>query len=436
MTNNNIIVFLIVLVSLSAFFSATETAFSSLNKIRMKNLANDGNGRAKLVLKLAEDFPSLLSTILIGNNIVNILASSLATVLFVDLIGEETGVATSTVVMTIVVLICGEVTPKSIAKEMPEKFAMFVAPIIRILVFILTPFNFFFRTLQKVVAFFFKVESDDSFSSEEFITIVEEAHSDGGMDDHEANLLTNAIEFNDLEVKDILTPRVDVIATNIAANIDDIEYLYRENGFSRLPVYEGTIDNIIGVLHEKDFYNVYYTNQSKPISEILQNVNYTSPHIKISALLRQLQSSKSHMAIVIDEYGGTAGIITMEDILEELVGEIYDEHDEVEELYRKLDDHTYLIQGDLDIDDMFDFLGIDVKEDFDFVTTSGWVIHNCDCIPEVGHEFDFMNLHVTVTDADSKIVNEIRVEVREPQEEEEEKHDYFKRDDKKNRNEN
>lgn len=428
MTNNNIIVILCVLVFLSAFFSATETSFSSFNKIKMKNLANDGNRKAKLVLHLSDDFPSLLSTILIGNNIVNIMASSLATVLFVDIIGEESGVAASTIVMTIVVLICGEVTPKSIAKEMPEKFAMFVAPIIQILVFLLTPCNFFFRTLQKAVAFFFKVESDDSFSSEEFITIVEEAHSDGGMDDHEANLLTNAIEFNDLEVKDILTPRVDVIATSISAQIDDIEYLYRENGFSRLPVYEGNIDNIIGVLHEKDFYNLYYTNPTKPIVDILQAVNYTSPHIKISALLRQLQSSKSHMAVVIDEYGGTAGIITMEDILEELVGEIYDEHDEVEELYTKLDDKTYLIKGDLEIDDMLDLMNIENKEDFDFVTTSGWVIHNCDCIPEVGAEFDFKNLHVTVTDADSKVVNEIKVEIGEVEEEDEDKHDYFKRD--------
>ncbi len=431
MNYSTIITFLVVLICLSAFFSATETAFSSLNKIKLKNLANNGNKRAIKTYGLAEDYSSLLSTILVGNNIVNILASSLATVLFVGLVGEDLGVTYSTIIMTIVVLIFGEVTPKTVAKEIPEKFAMAVAPVISVLIVVFKPITIIFDLIKKVLSIFFKVNNDDdSYSSDEFITIVEEAHQDGGMDDHEADLLTNAIEFTELDVKDILTPRVDVIAVDVEDSIEEIEQLYRETGFSRLPVYRDTIDNIIGVLHEKDFYHLYYARTDKNIEQIVKNVLYTSPHVKVPSLLRQLQSSKLHLAVVIDEYGGTSGIITMEDILEELVGEIYDEHDEVEEFFQKVNDTTYLVKGETEIDDMFDYFGFDCKEEFDFNTTSGWVIHNCDCIPNIGYEFDFENLHVTVTNADQKKVSEIKVEIMPKVEEEKETNHFsvFKKD--------
>lgn len=418
MNNNTMILILVALVLMSAFFSATETAFSSLNKIKLKNQANNGDKHALKTYNLSENYSRLISTILIGNNIVNILMTSLATVLFVKLLGEDLGVTYSTIIITVTVLIFGEITPKTIAKEMPEAFAMAVTPVISVLVTLLKPITFIFDQLKRLISYVFKVESDDTYSSDEFITIVEEAHNEGEMDDHEADLLTNAIEFNDLDVKEILTPRVDVVAVDIRDSLDEIEKKFRESGFSRLPVYRDNVDNIIGVLHEKDFYYLYYTKTKTSLKQILQRVIYTSPHVKISALLRQLQSSKSHLAVVIDEYGGTAGIITMEDILEELVGEIYDEHDEIEEFYKKIDDNTYLVKGDLDIDDMFEYFNIVTKEEYDFVTTSGWVIHNCDCIPQIGQEFDFENLHITVTDADAKKVNEIKVEIKEPDNEE------------------
>lgn len=422
MDNNTLVMILVVLVILSAFFSATETAFSSLNKIKLKNLANDGNKKASKALELSERFQSVLSTILVGNNIVNILMTSLSTILFVKMLNDENlGVTYSTAVMTIVVLIFGEITPKSIAKQMPEKFAMSVCGIIGFLTTLLTPINLLFEGLQKLIALIFKFEdADDSYSAEELVTIVEEAQNEGDMDDHEADLITNAIEFNDLEVGEIFTPRVDVIAIDVDDPEDEIDLKFRENGYSRLPVYEGNIDNIIGVLHEKEFYFNYYNQSGTTIKQILQSVHYTSPQVKISSLLRQLQSNKSHMAIVIDEYGGTAGIITMEDILEELVGEIYDEHDEVEEFFKKVDENVYLVDCDADIEDTFEFLGVTMKEEYDFVTTSGWVIHNCDCIPNIGAEFDFENLHVVVTDADNKVVKQIRVEVNEKQDDEEE----------------
>ena len=427
MNDNTILAVLVVLVLLSAFFSATETAFSSLNKIKLKNLVNNGDKRALKTYNLAEDYSSLISTILIGNNIVNIMSSSLATLLFVKWFGDDLGVTYSTIVMTLIVLTFGEITPKSIAKEIPEQFAMAVTPVVSVLVIVLKPVNFIFDCLRKLLSLLIKVKNDDEgYSSDEFITIVEEAHNDGEMDEHEADLITNAIEFNDLEVKDVLVPRVDVAAIEDTATLDEIEKMFRETGYSRLPVYRETIDNIIGILHEKDFYYIYYTKAKTQISQIIKDVLYTSPQIRVSALLRQLQSSKIHLAVVIDEYGGTAGIITMEDILEELVGEIYDEHDEVEEFYTKIDDSTYLVKGDLDIDDMFEYFNIVMKEEYDFVTTSGWVIHNCDCIPTIGTQFDFENLHITVTDADKKMVKEIKVEVKVIQEEEDEHFSIFK----------
>lgn len=413
MDNNIIIITLAILVMLSAFFSASETAFSSVNRIKIKNMANDGNPKAKKVLKITDNYSKFLSTILVGNNIVNIFASSLATLLFVKLMGEDLGVTYSTVIMTLVILTFGEISPKSIAKEMPERWSMAVCNIILFLMTILTPINWIFDNLKKVWTYLFHVESNETYSSDEFITIVEEAHSEGGMDDHEADLLTNAIEFNDMEVKEILTPRVDVVAEDVNESLDVIEKLYRESGFSRIPIYEDTIDNVIGVLHEKDFYRLYYTNTKTTIRQILQPVVFTSPQVKISYLLRQLQNNKSHMAIVVDEYGGTEGIITMEDILEELVGEIYDEHDVVEEFFKKLDDTHYLVKGDCDIEDMFDYFKIDIKEEYDFNTVSAWVIHNLDKIPSVNDSFDFENMHVTITDSNEKKVNIIEVELKE-----------------------
>ena len=258
----------------------------------------------------------------------------------------------------------------------------------------------------------FEKESD-SYSTDEFITMVEEANEDGDIEDHEADLITNALEFNDLNVGDILTPRIDVIAIDINEDtIEEIELKYRDSGFSRLPVYDDSLDNIVGVLIEKDFYYHLLYEKSTNIKEILKEVIYTSPQVKISSLLKQLQTSKSHLAIVVDEYGGTQGIITMEDILEELVGEIYDEHDEVVEYYKKLDDNTYLVKADVDIEDMFEHFGIDNDEDYEFNTASAWVIDILDKIPVKGDSFDFMNMHVEVTDADSKKVNEIKIEFK------------------------
>ncbi|MBR0461509.1 MAG: HlyC/CorC family transporter [Erysipelotrichaceae bacterium] len=409
MNSSTIIVILIVLVFLSAFFSASETAFSSLNRIRLKYLANNGNAKAQKTLDMAEDFSSVLSTILIGNNIVNILSASLATILFVSLF-QENGVAISTLVMTIVVLIFGEITPKTLAKAQPEKYAIAVTGILSVLSFILKPLAFIFNGIGSFVSKIFKAEDSDEFRSEEFITMVEEAQEEGDMDEDEADLITNAIEFNDQDVGKVFTPRVDVIAAEIIDPLDEIDRIFRESGYSRLPIYEDSLDNILGVLHEKDFYYLYYKEGKTDIRQVLQKPVYTSEHVKISALLKQLQQTKSHMAVVLDEYGGTAGIITMEDVLEEIVGEIYDEHDEVVEYFTKLDDTHYIVNCDADIEDMFEYFDITMDDEYDFNTVSGWVIHMMDKIPEKGESFRYKNLQVEVSDADEKTVNEIRIE--------------------------
>jgi len=410
---------LAVLVLCSSFFSATETAYSSINRIKLKNMASAGSRKAQKALELAEGYDRLLSTILVGNNVVNILASSLATVLFVQNLGfGDTGVSLSTAVMTVVILIFGEISPKSIAKESPEKFAMAVAGVIGFIQTLLTPINFLFSLWKKLLSMLFKVENDDSMTQEELLTIVEEAQNEGDLEAHESDLICAAIEFNDLDVKDILTPRVDVVAVDVTDSLDEIELMFRNNNFSRLPVYENSIDNIVGVIHEKDFYNLYY-NHMGTFKSITQMLLYTSPHVKISTLLTQLQSSKTHMAVVLDEYGGTAGIITLEDILEELVGEIYDEHDQVKEYYKELDPNTYLIECDMDLDDMFEFFGLEDEEDYDFITVSGWVIHELERIPKVGESFTYKNLVVTVTQTDARKVIEVKVSVIQPDQEDE-----------------
>ena len=416
MNNNSILIILIILVLCYSFFSASETAFSSLNRIKLKALANTGNKRAERTYELTEKFPQLLTTILIGNTIVNVVAASLATVLFTNILGGN-GVAVSSVVMTLVIMVFGEIIPKNIAKHIPEKFAMSVTWILNLLVWLFTPLTFIFNYLEKLISNMFKADSE-TYSTDEFITMVEEANEEGDMEDHEADLITNALEFNDLDVGEILTPRTDMIAVDIDEDTaEEIELKYRDSGFSRLPVYQDNIDNVIGVLIEKDFYYHLLYEKSKDIKPILKDVLYTSEQVKISSLLKQFQTSKTHMAIVVDEYGGTQGIITMEDILEELVGEIYDEHDEVIEYYKKIDDNTYLVKADVDYDDMFEHFGIDIDEEYEFNTTSAWVIDMLDKIPSIGDSFDYKNMHIEVTDADSKKVNEVKITFKNEEEE-------------------
>ncbi len=392
-------------VMMSAYFSATETAFSSLNSIRLKVLADNGNRRAKLAFRLSEDYDRLISTILIGNNIVNIAVASIGTLLFVKLYGDI-GATLSTVVVTIVVLIFGEITPKSVAKDYPEKFAMFSAPFINLLIHVLIPVNFLFSQWKKLVSKLLNTQEDSKMSQEELMLLLEEAQRDGSIDKDEGDLLKNAVEFRELEAQDILTPRVDLQAVSIDASKEEIAQCFTESHFSRLLVFEDDIDKVVGVIHQKDFYTGNGVT-TKSIQEIITPPIFIHPTEKVNDLLKLLQSHKSHIAVVIDEYGGTLGIVTMEDILEELVGEIWDEHDELEETFQQLDPNTYLIDGDMTFDDFCAYFHI--EDEADSVSLGGWIMERMGKVPDKGDSFEYSGLSIEVEEISNNRIQKVRV---------------------------
>ena len=405
------LIIIVACIVMSAYFSATETAFSSLNRIRIKNLAEKGNKRARLVEKLSENYDSLLSTILIGNNIVNIASASLATVLFVNFLGSEAGPSVSTAVTTVVVLIFGEVSPKSIAKESPEKFAMFSAPILNVLVKLLTPFNFLFGRWKKLLSKLIKSSDETGITEEELLVIVEEAEQDGGIDEQESMLIHSALDFTEQEVVDILTPRISITAVSAKATKEEIAEIFAETAYSRIPVYDESIDNIIGIIYQKDFHNyVYHTD--KDISEIIRPILYVHKNKKIGVLLKELQQKKMHFAVVLDEFGGTTGIVTLEDILEELVGEIWDEHDEVNpEIEVRAEENEVIALGTANLEKLFEVLNIEIHDDEEIqsVTVNGWVMQELEQIPSKGDTFEYKGYQVTVLDVNEKCAEKVLI---------------------------
>ena len=408
-----IIVALVLLLMGSAFFSAAETAFSSVNRIRLMTRAEDGDKKAAAALKLENDYHKLLSTVLVGNNIVNIAATALATGLFVKY-WPKSGTAITTVVMTVVVLLFGEITPKTLAKTHAESVAIALTPVLRVIMVILTPLNALFSLWRRLLLHMSHGEEDDTITGEELMTMVSEAESEGGIDSDESELIRSAIEFGDLEVAEILIPRVDMTAAPDTATAQELAELFADSGYSRLPVYHETIDHITGILHEKDLRLCQARGEDwkKAVSRTI----YTTPTAHVDDLLRSMQTGKQHMAIVVDEFGGTEGLVTLEDILEELVGEIWDEHDEVIETFRKQRDGSYLISCSADLDDMFRLFHL--KDTVDSATIAGWVMDSLGHVPRVGDTFRYENLEVTVTAIRRMRVLEIRVSVV-PEEEEE-----------------
>lgn len=415
------IVIIVFCVIMSAYFSATETAFLSFNRIRVKNLAEKGSKKAERVIKLSENYDTLLSTILIGNNIVNILASSMSTILFVDLLKDgafaEWSSAISTVILTIVILTFGEISPKTIAKKKPEAFALFSAPFINALLYVFLPFTFIFKQLQNGLAKIFKSDEDKGMTEEELISIIEEAEEEGDLDKEETDLIKSAIEFNDLEVSDIFTPRIDITAISKDAERDEVRKLFVESGYSRLPIYEDDLDNVVGILYYKDF----FTSDFEAYDEIMKPVIYVAKNQKINDLLKELQEKQLHLAVVMDEFGSTAGIVTLEDILEEIVGEIWDEHDEKIIEIQKISEREYIVSGKANISKLFDELEID--EEPEAQTVNGWTMTNLGRIPVEGDSFESSGLKVSVLKMDGKRVENLHVsDMRETEEEIEEKH--------------
>lgn len=402
------------LLLLSAFFSATETAFTSLNRIKMKNMANDDVKNAKLVLKLEDRYDKLLSTILIGNNIANIGMTAIATVMFVAMLGGSLGPTASTVVMTVAVLIFGEISPKNIAKEHPEGFALFAAPIMRGLMWIFTPLNVFFSLWKKLLGKIFGTQENGSYTEDELITIVEEAQIGGSIGKEQQELITNAIEFDDLEAIDVITPRVDIVAVELGTSVEEIGRTFKESGLSRLPVYEDDLDNIIGIINQKDFHN-YVVGENRELEQYIKPVAYVAESIKAAVLLKKMQTKKTHIAIIVDEYGGTTGLVTMEDIIEELVGKIYDEHDAIEmREVTRLYDGSYSVAGGANVEKFFEMVGEDI--DINATTINGWVMIELDRLAKVGDTFTYRSrhkiFHVRVTRADERraLMVQIRIE--------------------------
>ena len=376
------IVGLVFCVIMSGYFSATETAFTSLNRVRLKSWADGGDQRAARTLALAEDYDKLLSTLLIGNNIVNNVATTIGAVLFIHLIDEVTGPTVSAIVLTVVILIFGEVSPKSLAKESPERFAMFATPLLGVLRTVLTPLNFLFTQWKRLLSKVFRKSADGGITEEELVTLVDQAESEGGLDQHESRLIRAAIEFHDLEVEEILTPRVDIVAVE---DTDSME------------------------VNTRDWLLNARKASPRPVRELLRPAYFVPESVRTDKLFRDMQSRKIHLSIVVDEYGGTEGLVTLEDIVEELVGEIWDEHDEVIEEFKKQEDGSYLISCSADLTDLFDLFKI--KGECDSNTISGWVMEQIGRVPEEGDRFVSDGLDVTVTKVDHRRVLEIRVAV-------------------------
>lgn len=412
---------IIFLVLLSGFFSSTETAYSCVNKIRLRNMAAEGRKHGKAVCLFAEEkYDKLVTAILVGNNIVNLTASALGTVVFGKLIADASvATAVSTAVITVVVLIFGEITPKYLAGVYPEKFCFFVYPAMQFFYWILKPFELIFDGYKKALAKIFRLKHDDAVTEAELRSIVDEAEEDGTLKEDESELVRSALEFDDLKVEDILVPRVDVVAVREDSSMEDILRAFRENRYSRLPVYREKIDNVVGLIHERDFYNAYLKGD-KEIGHVVQNIVFTTEYTHISSLLKQLQKEKIHMAAVLDEYGGLVGIVTLEDILEELVGEIWDEHDEEAVLYGKIAEGEYWVDGKCDLGEFFGLYDLEEDEDCESNTVGGWVTEKYGGIPPVGEMIRYRFLEIKVVKADRQKVLKVLSRRAEPEEEEKE----------------
>ncbi len=397
---------LVICLALSAFFSSAETAFTSANRVRLKTMASDGHKGASLVLTLLDQYDRLLTTLLIGNNVVNLTGATLSTLIFTQLLGTVYGPTVSTVVLTLVVLIFGEVSPKTLANESPEAVAIFAARPLRVLMTVFRPLNALFMLWRKLLAKIFKPHKMESHIEAELMTMVDEAQNEGDMDAHEGELIRSAIEFNDMDASEILTPRVDVTALADDAPAEEAAAVFRQSGYSRLPVYHEDMDHVVGILYEKDFYNRVHDGV-RDIRSIMKPAVYAPSTLKISKLLKLFQGSQTHMVILLDEFGGTEGIVTLEDVLEELVGDIFDEHDDVEVELRQLEDGSWLVDGSMHLSDLLETLG--VVDTYDAETAGGWASEILGCIPKTGDRFTADGLLCQVTAMDKRRVTQLRV---------------------------
>ena len=412
---------LILCIILSGFFSATETAFSASNRVKLKTVDGPRKKKAQAALELLEKYDSLLTTVLIGNNIVNIAGTAIATLLFVRHImpGAQEGAAATvaSAVMTVLVLFLGEVGPKTLAKQQPEKFAMAVSPVIRALVILLKPLDWLFSLWRKLLSKIVKPAPEESQIEDELMTMIDEAQTEGDIEEDEGELIRSAIEFNDQHAADIMTPRVDVTAIEDTATPEEAAELFRVTWYSRIPVYHEDLDHIVGILNEKDFYKMTHEGCTE-ITRIMKEPVFAPATLSISNLLKQFRTAKTHLVILLDEFGGTEGIVTMEDVLEELVGEIYDEHDEVIEEVVEQEDGTLIVDGNMQLQELLD--EYELENEYEADTVGGWASEMLEKVPEVGDTFSLSGYQFTVTEMDGFRVTKIQVIRPQPEEEPEE----------------
>ena len=414
------VVLIAVLLVISAVCSATETAFSSCNRIRLKKLADSGSKSAQKAVKICDNFDKALTAILIGNNVVNIASSSLATVIFTEKFGSGS-VGIATLVMTVLVLIFGEILPKSLAKENAESFSIFMAAPLSAFMFIITPLTVIFMGIKngftKLVG---KKNAQPSVTEEELKYIIDEIEDEGVLEEQESDLVRSALDFDEITISKILVPRVNIVGVEINDNMDKIRDLFVTNRYSRLPVYENDIDHIVGVLHQSDFFEMYINGKTN-IADAMNDPLYITENKHISEILRIMQREKVHMAVVVDQYGGTEGICTLEDIIEELVGEIYDESDEEDTSFINTAENSYDISADLSVSDFLEKL--DLPEDtIDTERNSmgGWVMDLLDRIPEQYETLEFPPFKMKIIMADEQKIDRIKIRYEKPAEENEE----------------
>lgn len=408
---------LVFLILLSAFFSASETAFSSVNRIRLKSMAENGSRGAARALDILGKYDKALTTILIGNNIVNIATSSIATILAIAIVGEKYGSLVSTIVVTVIVLIFGEVLPKSIAKDFAESLCIGFSAVISFLMLIFTPFSALFILLKKGVSKMLRKKDSVSVTEEELMAIIDEIEDEGVLEQQESNLVRSALQFDEITVDEIVTPRVSITAVEVNTGAETVRERFLSEQYSRMPVYEKSLDNIIGIITEKDFFREYEKRGADiSVRELMQETIYFPQMLKISEVLKSMQKQKCHMSVVLDQHGGTLGIVTMEDILEELVGEIWDESDEVKSPVTALSDTEFEVYGDVSLNSLRRWLSardIEAELDSEAHTVAGWVLEQFGSIPKSGDEIQTDDFIVTVLEAASLKVNKVRFKIKE-----------------------
>lgn len=411
------VIILVILVLLSAFFSAAETAFTGVNRIRLKNMHEEGSKRAGYALKVIDKYDKCLTTILIGNNIVNIGTSSLATLLCVQLFADR-GPVIATAATTVIVLIFGEITPKTIAKGNAEMMSIFFSRILWGLMFILTPISAVFLLIQKAATRLFNKKSEVSVTEQELMHIIEEIEDEGVLEAQESILVRNALEFDETTAEQIMQPRVNVTGIDIYDSNEKIMELFKSEAYTRLPVYEKSLDHIVGVISYRDFTQKMMEDPDFNLSEIISDIMYIPSLMHISELLKRMQKEKEHIAVVVDQYGGTAGIVTMEDVLEELVGEIWDENDEVSTPVKFVSENTFIVSGEVskvDFNRYFESQEADYEINGDFNTVGGWVLELFGRIPSPGDKIETDEFIITVQTLNERRIGDLKFVIKPPE---------------------